>query len=184
MVLLTVVALIQAQTFSPPPLVPSVPQREPSTVSRPPLVGGDAPPPTTPPTHRAADAETQTRRLYELAIPGAVGAFIGWFAGWGVFFDSVHCSGSLFSSAPGAGYHCSSASGWLFIPQIGPWLAFIDSNTSNHLAPTLGVALMQTLSLAAMIAGFAIRVPVASSTESISLNVMPTSNGAAVSGRF
>lgn len=159
MTLVALTFVLAAADVSMPPLVPA------------PAQASDSPPPLIParPVVVVAPAPREQRRLFELAIPGAVLALGSWVAGMVMFFDSIDCRGSWLSN-------CYSASGWLFLPQVGPWLALTDPSTHNgYLVQTLALGVTQLAGLIAMITGFAFTVPV---------DIAPTLDGVAVSGRF
>lgn len=119
-------------------------------------------------------APLETRRLWELSVPGAIGAQVSWVIGLIYWFDSVQCTSWLAS--------CRSASGFLWLPLVGPWLALMDASTTpEHLGPTVGLGIAQLAGLAAMMAGLFINVPTG---EAVSLNLHPTGNGLALGGRF
>ncbi len=117
------------------------------------------------------------RRLWELAGLGAALALGTWVASLYVFFDSIHCSLSLFSA------RCTSASGLLVLPQLGPWLAIVDNGpTDPWFGTNLGLGVAQLGGLAAMVLGMAVRVPVGEAD--VLVNVAPTGNGVALGGAF
>ena len=156
MTLIALTFVLAAADVSTPPMVTAPVQ---VNESAPPLI----------PALRAAPPARVERRLFELAIPGAVLAFGSWIVGMGMFFDSIDCRGAWLSN-------CYSASGWLFIPQVGPWLALSDASTHNgYLGQTIALGVMQLAGLLAMITGFVLSIPV---------DVAPTFDGVAVSGRF
>lgn len=161
------VVLNQADAFSPPPMV-DAPQR-PAVSDR--VFDEDQ----LRVTARVA-AEPQTRRMYELAIPGAVAALGGWVAGWVTLFSSIDCD--LFRG------NCNnSASVLLLIPQLGPWLAILNGGTNDPwFGHNLGIGLAQAIGLAAMVSGFVISVPTWS--EDVAMNLVPTGNGVALGGSF
>lgn len=153
--MLTIIAVLFTQ-LPPPPMVDAV-EAAPVVVRRQP------------------EPEPERRRLFELAIPGAVMALGGWAASIGYLFESIDCHGN---------FRCDSASFALLLPQVGPWVALASQDSSGpHLLPTLGVGIAQLAGLAAMITGFFISVPT-DSAASFTLNVAPTGNGIALGGTF
>jgi hypothetical protein len=193
---MTLIALLvvmnQAGTFSDAPLVPAFGEElaNPAPPRRPlPAPPVEQQPPADDAAdsdmpsmaeHRAAfvraEVERPTRHIYELAIPGAVAALSGWIAGWATFFGSIHCSGFL-------DLNCTSASALLLFPQVGPWLAIAAGGTSDPWFGTnLALGLVQLAGFAAMVTGFAARVPVGD--DAVTLNVVPTGKGVAIGGAF
>lgn len=135
-------------------------------------------------------AQRSTRANVAMIAGGAATLGVGYVAAVVGWFGSISCYGF---------FECRSASGWLFVPLVGPWLALTDRSPDTT-ATALYVAdgLAQVGGLALMIAGAALRHDVLVTTSladnrrartpSASWNIAPVTgngqHGLAVFGSF
>jgi len=156
--------------LSQPPLLPA----EDTTVRRPAQPHGPSVPLETVRVRSEPQPEPEQRRLWELAAPAAAIALGSWFVSGVVVVGS--CSGRWFTA-------CQSASIFLIIPQLGPWMAIAAGGSADPWFGTnLALGVAQTGGLLAMITGMIVKVPVSADGDTVS--VMPTGNGVALSGSF
>ena len=127
------------------------------------------------------NAEPEQRRLRELTIAGGAVAYGAWLVGVIGWFASINCR-DVATRAWHVDYRCTSTSPWLWVPQVGPWMALFSGGAQGDwIYGTVGLGIAQLLGLAAVIAGMAIKVP---THENFAMNLTPTANGVALGGTF
>lgn len=142
------VAVLAPVQIAPPQYDPMAMQPYPPPGFRPrtrtmvePYHGGDIP----------FGSELTTRGNTAMIAAGAASLGITWLGSVVGWFASIRCGGF---------FSCSSASGWLWLPAAGPWLALADPATTSDpgfTALIVADGIMETASIALMIAGGSLR---------------------------
>ena len=132
----------------------------------------------------------EPHRLHALTIAGGAQALVGWLVGIVGFFASTTSGcydfsvdysgfgGSGRSNAPPR-VPCRSTSGWLLVPQLGPWLALATHSVHDGwVGASVALGVVQLAGLAAMLCGVAVKTP----RTPVAIGLAP--NGVTLSASF